>query len=100
MAVAIVALECPQRRRDLVAVEARQPDVDERYLRPGLPRDGDPARAVRRHLDAMTAELEQRAERLPTVGVVLDEKDVARRRLGGESGARRRRRRCEVAGER
>src|SRR5689334_2269664 len=62
--------------RHLVAVEAGQPDVDERDVGPLRAGQIETFGAVGRRVDFVTVELEQGTERVPRVDIVLDEEDL------------------------
>src|SRR5207247_9480275 len=82
---------------DLVTVDARQADVDQRDVGPEAPRLVHAGVTVARLVDLVTEQVEQVPERLARVVVVLDDEDLVggpgarrpgglRRRRGGPSG--------------
>src|SRR5262245_65677115 len=62
--------------RDLVAVDARQPDVDQDDVGLELHREFDAADAVTRLMDLMPGAFEQYAHHLAVVSVVLDDQNA------------------------
>src|SRR5215831_5937989 len=67
---------------DLVAVDARQPDVDQDDVGLELHRELDAAHTVARLVDLVPGALEQYAHHFAVVGVVLDDQDALARRPG------------------
>src|SRR5262245_4854272 len=71
---------------DLVAIDPRQPDVDENDIGPDRLGAGDAARAVVRLVDPVALVLEERAQCLSRVHVVLDHEHGRRRAAIGLGG--------------
>ena len=66
----------PENRRDLVAVHAGQPDVEENELRPEGLRRFDGRLAMKRHLDVVAQKPEQPGQAPRRIDIVIDDKDA------------------------